>query len=86
MNKFTLYVDSDTLNSDFVIHCQQRLNSDKSEVIVFEEGKDFDNIDLEIESYPALKFTFIDNNKVIHENFCKNFEESYDYLKRMYLI
>lgn len=86
MNKFTIYTNEENYNSDFVNLCLSRLVSNKSEVIVLKDGLDFNLSDIEVDSLPALKFSFSNNGVVEYEKTFRNLEESILYLRSQYLI
>ena len=87
MNRFTVYTNSENSNSEFISLCQERLNSDKSEVIILKEGIDFNMSDIDVDSLPTLKFSFINSsNNLEYEHICKNLNDSILYLKKLYLI
>ena len=86
MNKFTIYTNEENYDSDFVNLCLSRLVSNKSEVIVLRDGLDFNLNDIEVDSLPALKFSFSSNGVIEYEKTFRNLEESISYLKSLYLI
>lgn len=87
MNRFTLYTNSEKDSIDFISICQKKLISNKSEVIILQENIDFNVEDLEIDSLPSLKFSFINSsNQTEYEQLFKNLNESMSYLKNQHLI
>lgn len=86
MNKFTFYTDNTQESTDFVDLCRPRLESDISQVIVLREGVDFNLSEIEADSLPTLRFTFLDGEDVVLDILNRSIEESKSYLKNERLI
>tara|TARA_R110001606_G_scaffold47644_2_gene121389 strand:- start:560 stop:823 length:264 start_codon:yes stop_codon:yes gene_type:complete len=86
MNKFTIYTDNTQESTDFVTLCRTNLDSDISQIVILSEGTDFTLADIEVDSLPALKFTFLDGETVQYDVLHRNLASSKSYLKEEYLI
>ena len=86
MNKYTIYTDDTQESTDFVSLCRTHLESGISQIVVLNEGTDFNFSDIEADSLPTLRFTFLNGESVEHDILHRNLESSKSYLRGEYLI
>ena len=86
MNKYTIYTDNTQESTDFVSLCRTHLESGISQIVVLSEGTDFNLSDIEADSLPTLRFTFLNGESIEHDILHKSIESSKSYLREQYLI